>query len=178
MNKFLRHFFRNNIYFVTLHRNPASPFYVPDSIYQNSVYPSYCDSDMVIQHQTLLHRLHETMVKTDQGNFPIERVYIWGILREKLRAGGKMNLILYEDFVNENPIGRLSHQFEFKNPRQCRDDIAWWWPYTKKNLNIENKPGEKNDAIHKGVLWNLPSLETKAMEKTMKLYIYRWGRVS
>ena len=64
-----------------LSRDKNSKYYISEHTYSASYYPPFCHGGMVVISQNHLKKLYETSLVTEKGDFCLEDVYIYGILR-------------------------------------------------------------------------------------------------
>ena len=71
--------------FLLLFRERTSRYYISEDIYSGNLYPPFCHGGMVVISQNHLKKLYETSLVTEKGDFFLEDVYIYGILRFSLK---------------------------------------------------------------------------------------------
>ena len=99
-------------------RDPRSKWHVPKSMYSKDNFPPLCHGGLVVMSLRHVKKLHETSLRTEFGEFPLEDVLIFGIIRQKtedrlgddsfrvarVKAGGKFaggKLVQHLHFSND-----------------------------------------------------------------------------
>ena len=66
---------------MSLFRDKSSKYYISKYTYSGDLYPPFCHGGMTVVSQNHLTKLYETSLVTEKGDFFLEDVYIYGILR-------------------------------------------------------------------------------------------------
>ena len=64
-------------------RDPRSKWHVPKSMYSKDNFPPLCHGGLVVMSLRHVELLYETSLRTEFGDFPLEDVLIFGVLRQK-----------------------------------------------------------------------------------------------
>ena len=90
-------------------RDPKSKWHVPTSMYPKDYFPPLCHGGLVILSVRHVRKLYGTSLHTEYGDFPLEDVLIFGILRQKT-----------EDSFHDKSfrVSRINERAKLRFPKQ------------------------------------------------------------
>jgi len=122
-------------------REKTSRYYISEDIYSGNLYPPFCHGGMVVISQNHLKKLYETSVVTEKGDFFLEDVYIYGILRKKYFEKTNNNNFTIKSAAGsflDTLLRRDQLVYHFENRKTLSENMKRYWSHTcEKFLNFE-----------------------------------------
>jgi len=131
-------------------RDKSSKYYISREIYSSDFFPPFCHGGMVVLSQNHLIKLYETSLITEKGDFFLEDVFIYGILRKKYMDKTSNKFFTIKSAAGnffDNIFQREKLVYHFENRKRLSTNMRKYWSYTSETfLNFEK---HSTDTKHK-----------------------------
>lgn len=156
--------------------DPQLPDYIKATSYNSSYFPSHCQSDLVILKTEMVSKIYEFGKKTKTAIIPPE-IYLWGVLREKLRGNIAKNIVNYEELMKESLTNLLSYPLDYKH-YEAISEAREMWEVMKSEFTAEHreKSNSKIRITYSRTLYNEED-DDDLIGKESKQFINKWSRL-
>jgi len=132
-------------------RDKSSKYYISKYTYSGDLYPPFCHGGMTVVSQNHLTKLYETSLVTEKGDFFLEDVYIYGILREKYFEKTNNNKFTIKSVAGnffDSLFRRDQLVYHFENRKTLSKNMKQYWSHTSENfLNFENSSDDTKKKL-------------------------------